>query len=112
MGAEGSLGCGGTQHEPSVRRSLGALGEGCLPEVLAQIPCWMEVKLPAAVSRGWSSFFLPLVSWMLTPQTSYTQASVVLVLELKQYWALAQAPIILCSGIWSWERPGLEVFLS
>lgn len=112
MGTEGSLGCGGTQHEPSVRRCLGALGEGCLPTVSAQIHCWMEGKLPAAVSRGWSSFFLPLSSWMLTPQTSYTQASVVLVLELKQHWAPAQAPIILSSGIWELEEASLEEFFS
>lgn len=37
---------------------------------------------------------------MLTPQASYTPVSVVLVLELKQHWAQAQAPIILSSGIW------------
>lgn len=60
----------------------------------------MEVKLPADVSRGWSAFFLPLPSWMLTPQASHTQASVILVLELKQHWTQAQALIILSSGIW------------
>jgi hypothetical protein len=37
---------------------------------------------------------------------------VVLVLGLKQHWAQAQAPIILGSGIWNWERPGLETLLA
>ena len=36
----------------------------------------------------------------------------VLVLGLKQHWAQAPDPIILGSGIWRWERPGLEEFLA
>lgn len=47
---------------------------------------------------------------MLTPQASYTQASVVLVLELKQHWAQAQVPYYPEQwnvGAWrgqAWER--------
>lgn len=68
--------------------------------------------LPPAVSRCWSSFFLSLHLLEADPKACLRPATVVLVLELKQHWAQAPAPIILGSGIWSWERPGLEEFLA
>lgn len=67
---------------------------------------------PPAVSRCWSSFFLSLHLLDADPKAPLPLASVVLVLGLKQHWAQAPDPIILGSGIWTWERPGLEEFLA
>lgn len=57
-------------------------------------------------------FLLPLHLLDADPKAPLTPASVVLVLGLKQHWPQAPAPIILGSGIWSRERPGLEEFLA
>lgn len=67
---------------------------------------------PPVVSRCWASFFLSLHLPNADPKAPLPLASVVLVLELKQHWAQAPAPIILGSGIRSWERPGLDEFLA
>lgn len=49
----------------------------------------MVAQLPPAVSKCWSSF-LPQALLDAQPKASLTQASVVLVLGLKQHWAPAQ----------------------
>lgn len=66
--------------------------------------------LPPAVARYRPSFFLLLHLLDADPKAPLSLASVVLVLGLKQHWARASDTIILGSGIWSWERPGLEGF--
>lgn len=57
-------------------------------------------------------FLLPPYLLDADPKAPLILASVVLVWGLKQHWTQAPAPIILGSGTWSWERPGLEEFLA
>ena len=57
-------------------------------------------------------FLLPPYLLDADPMAPLILASVVLVWGLKQHWTQAPAPIILGSGTWSWERPGLEEFLA
>ena len=57
-------------------------------------------------------FLLPPYLLDADPRDPLILASVVLVWGLKQHWTQAPAPIILGSGTWSWERPGLEEFLA
>ena len=118
-------GWGGTQREaraiaaPQKEPVLGLLRSwrGLTPIAGSSQPLLSEPAPdggPAASSclQMLVQFLLPLHLLDADPKAPLTPASVVLVLGLKQHWPQAPAPIILGSGIWSRERPGLEEFLA
>lgn len=104
-------GCGfpeGALEEVSARGQLQeelGFGPHTLPH--GEILCLRRVQLALGMSRPCS-----MVPWVLPlpnpdPKTPLSQASVVLVLGLRQLWAQAPVLITLGGGIRSQERPGL-----